>query len=127
MKKLLVGIDDSKVNIAIYEQAAEIFGADIITAENGRIALDKIMETIKQGRVPDLVFVDINMPIMDGLEFIEEAKKNSETKYIPVIVITTEREMEKKIKGKNLGAAGWIVKPVSPEMVVTIAKKFLRM
>lgn len=126
MNKLIIGIDDSKVNLAIYEQAAELLNVDIITAENGQIALDKIMESISKGRVPDLIFADINMPIMDGLEFIEEAKKNSETKYISIVVITTEREMEKKIKGKNLGAAGWIIKPVSPDMVAKIAKKFLR-
>ena len=126
MKKLFVGIDDSKINRAIFEEAASIMDMDVITAENGLEGLDKINTAIEGGKTPEVVMVDIHMPVMNGLDFIKKFKENPITKYIPVIVLTTEVSLEPKMLAKDYGAAGWIIKPLGPEEIVKVIQKFLQ-
>ena len=66
----------------------------------------------------DLVITDVNMPNMDGLELVAELRKLSEYSDKPILVLTTERSDEMKVKGKNAGATGWIVKPFVPDQLL---------
>jgi two-component system chemotaxis response regulator CheY len=126
MKSLLVGIDDSRINQVIFEEAAKFLDMDVIVAEDGVDGFDKINNTVNEGRVPTVIITDINMPNMNGLELIEKLKANMPTRFIPILVLSTERDYSMKVQGKNLGAAGWITKPMSPEDVANIVKKFLK-
>ena len=82
------------------------------SAENGQAAM-KCLE-----REPyDLVITDLKMPIMDGFELITKLR-NGQYKFTPILVLTTESELQKKDQGRTLGATGWIVKPFDPEKLV---------
>ena len=59
----------------------------------------------------DLIITDLNMPVMDGLTFIRHIRSRANSKYTPVLMLTTESQLEKKRQGKAAGATGWIVKP----------------
>ena len=84
-------------------------------ASSGLEALDKLMET-----PIDLIFTDINMPNMDGLEFIKRCKEDDLFKTIPIIVITTEDGVEDRQRALELGAAGFVSKPLDKESILDI-------
>jgi two-component system chemotaxis response regulator CheY len=125
MKKLLVGIDDSNINLLLFEETARIMDLDIITASNGQEGLDRVNKTIAEGRKPDIIIVDIHMPVMDGLQFLKHIKEDPKTKYIPVLVLTTEVALEPKTLAKDYGAAGWLIKPFSPDELKQVLIKFI--
>ena len=61
---------------------------------------------------PNLILLDLNMPVMNGLEFLEAMKADRELKQIPVVIMTTSKEDSDRLESYNLGVAGYIVKPV---------------
>ena len=78
-----------------------------------------------QAAAPHLLITDLNMPNMDGLQLIREVRAMPQFKYIPIIMLTTESQIEKKQAGKAAGATGWIVKPFTQEQLVAVVKKVL--
>ena len=93
-------------------------GHDVVEATNGKEALDKAKETEYE-----LIISDVNMPVMNGLEFIKNVRQDSENKFTPILVLTTESGVDKKTIGKDVGASGWIVKPFQAKQLLdTIAK-----
>ncbi len=68
----------------------------------------------------DVIISDVNMPVMNGLEFLEKVRANETNKFTPVLMMTTEASAEMKAEGKRLGATGWIVKPFDPEKLPSI-------
>ncbi|MFQ5645382.1 MAG: response regulator [bacterium] len=100
-------------------------GYNVLEAENGVDALKKLIEFQEKGIVISLILSDINMPEMDGITFIQEVKK-SNLKFIPVIVLTTEDRDDLKNKGREAGAAAWLVKPFKEEQLLWVVKKFTR-
>jgi two-component system chemotaxis response regulator CheY len=95
-------------------------GFDVVEAENGQEALHKL-----EGNRPDLILTDLNMPVMDGIAFIRSARSNAETRYVPILMLTTESQTEKKAEGKAAGATGWIVKPFDPPRLLAVISKVL--
>jgi putative two-component system response regulator len=83
-------------------------------ANNGERALKVVMT----GTPPDLILLDIMMPVMDGYETCRHLKENSETRDIPVIFLTAKAEVEDEMKGFELGAVDYITKPISPPIVL---------
>jgi two-component system, chemotaxis family, chemotaxis protein CheY len=79
----------------------------------------------EQAQKPAMIITDVNMPRMDGLTFVREVKKTS-FKFVPILVLTTESQADKKAEGKLAGASGWLVKPFSPEQVLEVVRKFVR-
>jgi CheY-like chemotaxis protein len=73
-------------------------------------------------RLPGLILLDLNMPVMNGVEFLEVAKKDKKFKSIPVIVLTTSQEDSDRMESYNLGVAGYIIKPVEFEKFVEAVK-----
>ena len=73
----------------------------------------------------DLVLMDENMPNMNGVELTESLRLDPAFRFIPVVFLTTESQMQKKQAAKNAGATGWIVKPFKPEQLVRVVKKVL--
>jgi two-component system chemotaxis response regulator CheY len=90
---------------------------EVIESCNGREALNKI----KSGFTPDMIFCDVNMPEMGGLEFAASIQHHN----IPVIMLTSDSDTKKKEQGKSIGIKGWIQKPFSPESILEAAKKVL--
>jgi len=120
MKTILI-VDDSTTILMSLQNNLEIAGYIVETAKNGQEGLDKL----KNGFKPNLIITDINMPIMDGLEFIKHAKTISYCKFIPILILTTESGIERKTEAKSLGATGWMVKPVSGIDLINTIKKVL--
>jgi two-component system, chemotaxis family, chemotaxis protein CheY len=127
MKKNILIVDDSPTLRASVNFVLSGSGYNILQADNGETGLQKLEESRKKGERIHLVISDINMPKMNGLEFLRAVKeKNSLFKFIPVIILTTEREDTLKQQGKQYGAAGWMTKPFKPDLLLSVIKKFIR-
>ena len=95
-------------------------GYKVVEAENGADGLNKA------GTVSaDMVLTDLNMPVMDGLTFIQELRKLPAYKGVPIIFLTTESDETKRQAAKAAGATGWITKPFQPAQLLAVAKKVL--
>jgi two-component system chemotaxis response regulator CheY len=70
-----------------------------------------------------MAICDVNMPIMNGIEFVKAAKQMSSYKFMPILMLTTESQEEKKEQGKAAGAKAWMVKPFSPTQLVNAVSK----
>lgn len=122
MKKNVLIIDDSESIREVVASGLEISGYNVIKGINGEDGLNclSLNENI------DLIITDLNMPVMDGITFLKEVRKNSRYRYLPVIILTTESQETKKQEAKNAGATGWIIKPFSKEKLITVIKKVIR-
>ena len=116
MKKMSVLIvDDSTVMRKIVERSLRMAGLElerVVEADNG----DTALRLVRQG-LPDMIFSDINMPTMDGLEFVRQLRSVEGADRIPVVMITTEGSQSRVIEALALGAQGYIRKPFTPEQV----------
>jgi two-component system, chemotaxis family, chemotaxis protein CheY len=116
MKKLSVLIiDDSSVMRKIVERSLRQAGLKldrVMEADNGADALSMV-----QGGAIDLIFSDINMPKMDGIEFLRQVRATEGAKAIPVLMITTDGTEPKVLEAISLGARGYIRKPFSSDQV----------
>jgi len=108
--KILV-IDDSKLMHKMYEVMLRQY--DLVHADDGQQALDRLGANTDT----DLIFLDINMPVMDGLEFLERVKKDPSLAEIPVVIISTEGSEEDTQRGLEAGAVAYIKKPFQNEQV----------
>ncbi|HWI40893.1 MAG TPA: response regulator [Verrucomicrobiae bacterium] len=109
LKKVLV-VDDSALIHQMYRLVLMRYKCDIIDAMNGQEGLD-ILATDDDVQ---LILLDINMPIMNGVQFLEKALALGISKRIPVIIISTEGKEEDTIRGLKLGARGYLKKPFAP-------------
>jgi two-component system, chemotaxis family, chemotaxis protein CheY len=96
-------------------------GYQVVEASDGRDALAKL-----NGGVPNMVITDLNMPNMDGIELIRQLRASPQCKYVPIVMLTTESQPERKMAGKAAGATGWIVKPFTQEQLIAVVKKVIR-
>jgi two-component system, chemotaxis family, chemotaxis protein CheY len=116
MKKLKVLIvDDSSVMRKIVERALRQAGLDlgeVLEASNGAEGL----AAVQQGSI-DMIFSDINMPVMDGLEFLKGLAGLDAAKNVPVVMITTEGSEARVVEALSNGAKAYLRKPFTPEQV----------
>ena len=105
-------VEDDHVDILTIRRALkEIEVANpIVTRENGEDALAYLRDPACAR--PCIILLDLNMPIMNGLEFLQQAKADEALRSIPVIVLTTSEEQQDKLNSFNLGVAGYMAKPV---------------
>ncbi len=109
LRKILV-VDDSALIHQMYRLVMSRYKCEIVDAMNGQEALDVLAV---QNDI-QLVLLDINMPVMNGVQFLEKASAMGITKKIPVIVISTEGKEDDTIRGLRLGARGYLKKPFNP-------------
>ena len=119
--KTILTVDDSPTVRQMTSLVLQGAGYAVIEAVDGNDALAKLT-----GTEVDLVLTDINMPVMDGIEFTRQLRAIPEYKFIPVIMLTTESQPEKKQQGKAAGATGWIVKPFNQDQLLAVIKKVMR-
>lgn len=119
MKKIMT-VDDS---ISVRQMVAFTLkeaGYSIVEAVDGLDGLNKAKS------IPiNMIITDLNMPNMDGIEFIRNVRTLPQYKYIPIIMLTTESQQEKKMAGKSAGATGWIVKPFNADQLLAVVRKVL--
>lgn len=125
MKKVAF-VDDSKTVLASVELAVEdLVNQKLIEFYTFANPVE-FLELVKAGKVSyDLLFTDINMPQMTGLELSKALKALPETRQKPILALTTENSTEIKQAGKDIGIAGWVVKPFSNDKIVMAVKKVL--
>lgn len=119
-KKTIMTVDDSPSIRRFVKMIMQNAGYEVVEAEDGRDALEKM-----NGSPIHLAFVDLNMPNMNGIEFIRAVRSHEKYRFIPLIMLTTESQLSKKLEGKKAGATGWIVKPFKPEQLLAVVKRVL--
>lgn len=116
--KSVLAVDDSASMRQMVRYTLEGAGYEVIQAADGVEALD-----LAKTRGVDLVLTDVNMPRMDGITLVKELRGLDTYKFTPMLVLTTEAGPETKMRGKQAGATGWIVKPFNPDqLLATIAR-----
>ncbi len=120
MKKRILVVDDERdiVELLRYNLVRE--GYDVVTAYNGKEALDKA------ANAPDLVLLDLMMPVLDGFETCKKLKADPRTSGVPVIFLTASSSEVDEVLGLELGADDYIQKPISTRKVVARVKAALR-
>ena len=118
MSATVLVVDDSATIRQQVGAALSVAGLDIVEAADGVEGLKKI----KAGGI-SCVVCDVNMPNKNGIEMVEEIKKDTAFASLPIIMLTTEGAKDLIVRAKAAGASGWIVKPFKPEMLVAAVNK----
>jgi len=117
-KKLILVVDDEPRMVRFVRMNLELDGYRVSAASGGMEAIEKV-----RTELPDLVILDVMMPQMDGYETLERVRKVSN---VPVIMLTVKAEEEDKVRGLELGADDYVVKPFSPPELMSRVKAALR-
>ena len=118
MSKTVLSVDDSKSIRDMIEFTLQPLGYRVIGAADGAQGLSRFKaETV------NLVITDLNMPVMNGIDFIRELRRTPRGAGVPVIMLTTETRPEMKDAGKAAGATGWINKPFDSATLVAVTRK----
>ena len=118
--KTILIVDDEKDILDLLKYNLQREGYEILTAPNGEEALNKMTPQ------PDLVILDLMMPVLDGLETCRRLKNNPHTSHIPVIFLTARGSEVDEVVGLELGADDYIQKPISPRKLVARVKTVFR-
>ena len=120
MGKTIMTVDDSSSVRQMVSFTLKDAGYSVVEAEDGKDALQKLKGSV------DMIITDLNMPNMDGIELIKNVRGTADYKFIPIVMLTTESQDEKKQEGKKAGASGWIVKPFKPPQILSVVQKLLK-
>ncbi|WP_077732414.1 MULTISPECIES: response regulator [unclassified Methylocaldum] len=120
MAKTILIVDDSASLRQVVSIALKGAGYDVVEARDGQDALTKL-----NGQRIHLIISDVNMPNMDGISFVREAKQLPAYKFTPVIMLTTESQESKMAEGKAAGAKAWVVKPFQPAQMLDAVSKLI--
>ena len=126
MGKNVLVIDDSSTIQASVKYVLDNNGYTYLMAEDGQKALEQVKSTFDKGEHLSLIICDINMPVMDGLEFLKTLKADDKYKMIPVLMLTTETQINRMHEAKKLGATGYIIKPFHPDKLLDFVKRFAK-
>jgi CheY-like chemotaxis protein len=120
--KAILLVEDDQVDVMTVRRALKELHVTnrLEHMENGEDALAFLRDTTKDR--PCLILLDLNMPIMNGIEFLQEVKTDAELKCIPVVVLTTSDEQKDKLESFKLGIAGYMRKPVDYRQFVEIIR-----
>ncbi|MBK7000743.1 MAG: response regulator [Rhodoferax sp.] len=118
--KTILVVDDSASLRQVVKIALTGAGYSVVEACDGQDALKKA-----NGTKYHLIISDVNMPNMDGLEFLAAVKQLAAYRFTPVIMLTTESSTDKKQMGREGGAKAWIVKPFQPEQLLAAVAKLV--
>jgi len=121
MPKPILTADDSASMRQMIGFTLRQAGYEVVEAVDGKDALAKL----ESGTSVGLIITDLNMPNMDGIELIRAVRARAASKFVPILMLTTESSDDKKASGKSAGATGWIVKPFSPDQLIAVVKKVL--
>ncbi|GAB4256251.1 MAG: response regulator [Methylomicrobium sp.] len=120
MNKTIMIVDDSSSIRQLVKISLKGDGYEVIEASDGKDALSKM-----DGKKIHLIISDVNMPNMDGITFVKEAKKLPAYKFTPVIMLTTESQQSKIQEGQAAGAKAWVVKPFQPQQMLAAVSKLI--
>lgn len=114
----ILTVDDSKTILAMLHHTLSGAGFEVLQAEDGQQGLD-----VLKSESVDVVITDINMPVMDGIDFIKNVRLSGEHASLPILILTTETGQDKRDLGRAAGGTGWIVKPFDPEKLISVIRR----
>ena len=114
MSKILA-VDDTRALRNMLASCLTKGGHEVFVACDGEEALEQL-----RAHKPDMVITDLNMPKMDGLEFIEAARREPDGQSLPMLLLTTETAQALKDRAKKVRATGWISKPFDPNQILSL-------
>ena len=117
MEKTILTVDDSATVRLVLSSTLKDAGYKVVEARDGQDAIEKL----DKGEV-NMLITDLNMPRIDGIDLIRHVRRSSACRFMPIIMLTTEVDDNKRQEGKAAGASGWIVKPFKPEQLLTVVK-----
>ena len=120
-KYTILVVDDSATLRQVVSIALKGAGYDVIEGSDGKDALAKL-----NGQKVHLIISDVNMPRMNGIEFVKAAKALPNYRFLPILMLTTESSDLMKQAGRAAGATGWLVKPFDPARLLDVIKKVIR-
>ena len=118
---LLVEDDEDNRDLVSFVMQHSRLDIDLLTAENGQEAVD-----IAKKEIPDLILMDMQMPVMDGFKATEILKADASTKAIPIIAFTAQAKAEDKIRTLQIGCIEHYPKPMDPEELLTVIQKYVQ-
>ncbi len=121
MPKQILIADDSESIREILSFSLSNAGYQVLVATDGLDALKYF-----DGRPIDLLLTDYHMPNMNGLELTMKVRQNENYKFIPILVLTTEKQVEIIREAKDSGATGWLLKPFNTEKLLQTLRKVIR-
>lgn len=121
-KATILIVDDNPNNVQLLNAVLSMRGFDVMVAKNGLQALE-----IVKNELPDLILLDIMMPVMDGFEACRKLKECPETKNIPIIFLTAKSHIDDIMKGFELGGVDYITKPFSSNELVARVEIHLKL
>ena len=122
MKKNILIVDDSESIRELVGNSLENAGYNVLKGINGKDGVE-VLRGFDDN--VSLIITDLFMPEMDGIDLIREVRKDSVYKFVPILMLTTESQAEKKLEGKKAGATGWMVKPFEEGKLLRIVKKVI--
>src|SRR5215204_1329975 len=117
--KVLI-VDDEPFNVDVLQQELDELEYHIITASNGKEALEQIKK-----HQPDLILLDLMMPVLDGFAVLSEIKGDNSLRDIPVIIVSAADDSKSIVKGIKQGADDYITKPIDADHLVKKLKEYL--
>lgn len=121
MKTILLVDDSATILLSISNILAKA-GYTVDKASNAMDGLKKFTG----GAKIDLLITDLNMPGMNGIDFIKEVRKLPSYKFMPILFLTTESQQDKRMEAKAAGASGWLVKPATADELLNTVKLVIR-
>ena len=118
MPKKILAVDDERHIVRLVEVNLQRAGYEVVTAYDGREALEKV-----KAEKPDLVVLDVMMPYMDGFEVLKNLKADPETAEIPVIMLTAKAQDADVFRGWQSGVDCYLTKPFNPMELLTFVKR----
>jgi len=119
VKKILI-VDDANLIRTVVQKAANEAGYASVEAVNGAEGLDVLSR-----EEVDLVFADINMPVLDGMTMVEKIRELEQFHYLPIVMLTTEADPVLKARAKEMGVIAWLRKPFNKEKFLKVLDKLL--
>lgn len=120
MKTVLL-VDDSATMLMSVSGVLKKAGFAVDTAKDGVEALERL----RTGPKPSVVITDLNMPRMDGMTLIREARRLPGMRFTPILMLTTESQQAKRDEARAAGATGWLVKPIAPQDLTGVLRQIL--
>ncbi len=121
MAKTILFVEDSASVRQVMQSTLTREGYEVILAVDGQDGLSKL-----DGSKIHLIISDVNMPNMDGLQFVKAAKQLAAYKFTPIIMLTTETQVEKMNEGKAAGVKAWMVKPFQPAQLLAAVSQLIQ-
>lgn len=121
MSKLILTADDSPSVRQMVTFCLQRGGYSVLEARDGVEALEKM-----EANSIHMLVTDLNMPGLDGIELIRKVRALPQYRYIPIVMLTTESQAQKREAGRAAGATGWVVKPFTSEQLLSVITKVLR-